>query len=44
MALFIKDEYGFSVDEAIACLVALNLAGTIKIIEFLSQYENRTLV
>ncbi|MGD0510439.1 MAG: hypothetical protein ABSA33_01230 [Candidatus Micrarchaeaceae archaeon] len=39
MALFIRDEYGFSVDDAIACLVALNMAGLIKVIEYLSREE-----
>lgn len=39
MALFIREEYGFSVEDAIACLVALNMAGMIKVIEYLSRDE-----
>jgi hypothetical protein len=39
MALFIREEYGFSVEDAITCLVALNMAGMLKVIEYLSQDE-----
>jgi hypothetical protein len=39
MALFIREEYGFSVEDAIACLVALNMAGMLKVIEYLSRDE-----
>jgi hypothetical protein len=41
MAMFIKSEYGFSVEDALSQLIALKLAGMIKIIEFLSVYEER---
>jgi hypothetical protein len=43
MALFIREEYGFSVEDAIACLVTLNMAGMMKAIEYLSQYEGNEL-
>ncbi len=43
MALFIREEYGFSVEDAIACLVTLNMAGMIRVIEYLSQDEGNAL-
>jgi hypothetical protein len=43
MAVFIREEYGFSVEDAIACLVTLNMAGMMKVIEYLSQYEGNEL-
>jgi hypothetical protein len=41
MAGFIKSEYGYTVEDALTCLVTLNLAGMLKVIQFLSQYEDR---
>ncbi len=40
MDYYINSEFGLSVDEALSFLIARKLASMIKIIEFLSDYEN----